>query len=140
MKKPLLIIAILVSASVVAMAGQRAERVKELLTQRLVLQGWILVNESPLLLSFEKRASVTDNFLMALAFNGTGANDAIYRLNVNLTTHDDGLVYATAYMTLNQQNAFGRSTAMPIKNKHVDQWWVDTQTWVKTQMPPPRKG
>jgi hypothetical protein len=136
MKKLLLIIAVLVSASTMAMAGSRAERVKELLTQHLGEQGWMLVNEPPLLISFEKRGSVTDNFLMALAFNGTGANDAVYRLNISLTTHRDGLVYQTVYLTLNQQNAFGRSTSIPIKNKRTEQWWVALTQQIHRELPP----
>ena len=96
----------------------------------------MLVNESPLLVSFEKPGSVTDNFLMALGFNGTGANDAVYRLNINLTTHSDGLVYMMGYLTLNQQNAFGRSTSVPIKNKRVEQWFLALNQQIHRELPP----
>jgi len=114
----------------------RVTRLQELLTQRLTGEGWMLTNQTSMLLTFEKRGSVFDSFLMALALNGSGASDAVYRLTVTMTPnseHKTGPVLA--YLTLNQSNVFGRPTSVTIKNKRVDNWWVGVTDSVRSQMP-----
>ena len=114
----------------------RVTRAQELLTQRLTGEGWMLTNQTSMLLTFEKRGSVFDNFLMALALNGSGASDAVYRLTVTIapnTEHKTGPM--SAYLTVNQSNIFGRPTSIPIKNKRVDNWFVGVTASVASQMP-----
>jgi hypothetical protein len=114
----------------------RVTRFQELLTQRLTGEGWMLTNQTSMLLTFEKRGSVTDNFLMALAFNGSGASDAVYRLTVTMTPNTEHKTGpAWAYLTLNQSNVFGRPTSVTIKNKRVTNWWAGISESVRSQMP-----
>lgn len=111
------------TSSAMASPQERADKVKAKLIQRITQDGWQLTNESTSLLTFEKRGNPFDTFLMALAFNGSGASDAVYRLTVTVIPATDKLANVQAHLVMNQQNAFGRMTTVPITNKRARDWW-----------------
>jgi hypothetical protein len=146
MKKLLVIVAALVSASVCANAmtpQQRADKVKMLLIQRVTQDGWALTSESPSLLTFAKAGSPWDTVMLNLLASGSMGSDAVTYLTFTVIPVTGTWTSFQARMGIQNQNVFGRPGVIGFNrnNKKAMAYVESVQAWVRARMPdgkPPR--
>jgi hypothetical protein len=107
---------VLTAAGAKANPAERAHILKGLLLQVLMADGWQLIQESESMITVQRQAGVGQSILMAL---GTGANSTLstVRLSFALVPRDDHYTTYYAAWSLNNQNAFGMVTSVPMTHK-----------------------
>jgi hypothetical protein len=114
--------------------SERAGMCKSLLTQRLMQDGWRLAQEGGMMLTFEKQSGFGQTFLMH-AMTGSNSTWAITRLTLSVVPTSDHYTNIQYAFSVNDQNAFGQSTSVPVGNKKDAQYIEGIVRWASSQLP-----
>jgi hypothetical protein len=102
---------------VYADAEERAQMVKARLLQKLVTDGWQLVQETHSLLIVERPAEGSFGFLAQAFMTGANGTKPVIRWSLTLVPTNDHYTYCSYVGTVNSQNAFGQMKSWPLKNR-----------------------
>jgi hypothetical protein len=114
---------------------ERAQMLKASFLQRMSQDGWQLTQETHSQLVFEKRADAFSTGLM-MAMTGTSASWALNHVSITFVPVDDHHTNAFWTWTVNNQNAFGQTTSVPIKNKRTEAYFKTLSNWASGRLPP----
>ncbi len=96
---------------------ERTQMVKARVLQKLVMDGWQLVQESHSLLIVERPAEGTFGFLAQAFMTGANGTTPVVRWSITLVPRNDHYTYYSCVATVNSQNAFGQTKSWPLKNR-----------------------
>jgi hypothetical protein len=101
---------------------ERAQIVKARLLQKLVMNGWQLINETHSLLIMEKPMTGWGAPLVQALTTGANGTSPVYRLSLTIIPDSDHFTSIPFTVTINSQNVFGQTKAIPVTNKNAQEY------------------
>jgi len=102
---------------VLADPEERAQMLKARILQKLVADGWQLIQESQSLLVIERRMTGWGAPLTQALTTGANGTSPMIRWSITVIPNSDHYTQYNYSATVNSQNAFGQTTSIPINNR-----------------------
>lgn len=121
--------------SVNADPEERAQMVKARMLDKLVTDGWQLVNETHSMMVVERPMAGWGSFAVQALTTGANGTPPVVHWSITFIPVSDHYTKVPFSATINSQNAFGQLTTIPVKNPKAKAYILDVMAWASNRMP-----
>lgn len=108
---------------------------KTRILQRLIPDGWQLVQESQSLIVVERRISGWGAPVIQALTTGANGTAPVFRWSITVIPVNDHQTTIPFAGTINSQNAFGQTTSIPSKNAKDAEYIQSVLAWASAGLP-----
>lgn len=131
----LLLIYVLITQSLCASPEERAQMLKSRILQRMISDGWQLVQESQSLLILERPITGMNEFAVRLLTTGANGSRPVFRWSLAVIPATDHYSALQAAGSINSQNAFGQMTSIPATRGNNREYILGVLASASARMP-----
>lgn len=114
---------------------ERMQMLKARILQRLVQDGWQLVQESQSLIIVEHPITGMQEFAVRLLTTGANGSRPVFRWSVTVIPVSEHYTSYQVAGTINSQNTFGQVTSIPGRNKKDAEYMNNVIMWASAGLP-----